>query len=89
MVTPPPSPELGEMGGIVMARLRARGPTGESPDPVGMELMMELIQALISAFKQKQIIITREEIRQDKTLLIPIWEMFLLQQHKKTWHCTI
>lgn len=48
MVTPPASPELGEMGGIVMARLSARGPPGDSPDPVGMEPMMERIQELIS-----------------------------------------
>lgn len=47
------SPELGEMGGIVMARLRGRGPRGESADPVaGMELRMDWIQELISAFKQ-------------------------------------
>lgn len=52
MVTPPPSPELGEMGGIVMARLSARGPPGESPDPVGMELRMERIQELISALRE-------------------------------------
>lgn len=40
MVTPAASAELGEMGGIVMARLRALGPPGErSPDPpAGMEL---------------------------------------------------
>lgn len=36
---------------MVMARLSARGPTGESAAPVGMELMMERIQELISAFK--------------------------------------
>lgn len=48
MVTPPASPELGEMGGMVMARLSARGPPGDSPDPVGMEPMMERIQELIS-----------------------------------------
>ncbi|TNN72492.1 hypothetical protein EYF80_017268 [Liparis tanakae] len=53
MVTPPASPALGEMGGIVMARLRARGPTGESADPAGMEPMMERIQELISAFKRQ------------------------------------
>lgn len=48
MVTPPASPELGEMGGIVMARLSARGPPGESSDAVGMEPRMERIQELIS-----------------------------------------
>lgn len=48
MVTPPASPELGEMGGIVMARLSARGPPGESPAVVGMEPRMERIQELIS-----------------------------------------
>lgn len=52
MVTLPASPELGEMGGIVMARLRARGPPGESCDPVGMEPRMERIQELISDFKR-------------------------------------
>lgn len=51
MVTPPASPELGEMGGIVMARLRGRGAPGESPDPFGMELRMDWIQELISAFQ--------------------------------------
>lgn len=54
MVTPPASPELGEMGGIVMARLRAQGPPGESDDPVGMELRMDWIQELISNFRQKK-----------------------------------
>lgn len=38
MVTP--SPELGEMGGIVMARL-SRGAPGESPDADGMEPVMD------------------------------------------------
>ena len=27
--------------------------------------------------------------RDDRSLLIPIWDIFVLQQHKKTWHCTI
>lgn len=49
MVTPPPSAELGEMGGMVMARLSARGPPGESPGPDGTEPRMERIQELISA----------------------------------------
>lgn len=53
MVTPPASPELGEMGGIVMARLSARGPPGDS-SPVGMELRMERIQELISAFRESK-----------------------------------
>ena len=35
-----------------MARLRARGPPGESCAPAGMELRMERIQELISAFKE-------------------------------------
>lgn len=56
MVTPPASPELGEMGGIVMARLRGRGPPGDSEDPDGMELRMEWIQELISAFQQTKIL---------------------------------
>lgn len=34
------SPELGEMGGMVMARL-SRGAPGESPDPDGMELTID------------------------------------------------
>lgn len=54
MVTPPASPEPGEMGGIVMARLRARGHPGESDDLVGMALVMEWIQELISNLKQKK-----------------------------------
>lgn len=57
MVTPPASPEPGEIGGIVMARLRARGPPGESDDPVGMELVMDWIQELISTLKQKNILL--------------------------------
>ncbi len=52
MVTPPTSPELGEMGGMVMARLSARGPPGESADPAGMDPRMERIQELISALKE-------------------------------------
>lgn len=54
MVTPAVSTEpgeTGEMGGMVMARLRTRGLPGESPDPDGMELRMERIQELISALK--------------------------------------
>lgn len=54
MVTPPASPELGEMGGMVMARLRARGPPGDSADPAGMEPRMERIQELISFFREIQ-----------------------------------
>lgn len=34
-----------------MARLRGRGAPGESPDPFGMELRMDWIQELISAFQ--------------------------------------
>lgn len=49
MVTPPASAELGEMGGMVMARLSARGPPGESPPPDGREPRIERIQELISA----------------------------------------
>lgn len=49
MVTPPPSAELGEMGGMVMARLSARGPPGESPGPDGTEPRMDRIQEPISA----------------------------------------
>lgn len=53
MVTPPASPEPGEMGGIVMARLSARGPPGESPGPAGMAQRMERIQEPISALRGK------------------------------------
>lgn len=55
MVTPPPSAELGEMGGMVMARLSALGPPGESPGPDGTEPRMERIQALISAWGVKKV----------------------------------
>lgn len=53
MVTAPASPEPGEMGGMVMARLRARWPPGESPAPEGMEARMEVIQEVISAWTHK------------------------------------
>lgn len=54
MVTPPPSAELGEMGGMVMARLSARGPPGESPGTDGTEPRMERIQAPISAWGEEK-----------------------------------
>lgn len=50
MVTALASPEPGEMGGMVMARLRPRGPPGDSPEPDGMEARMEVIQEVISAW---------------------------------------
>lgn len=53
MVTAPASPEPGEMGGMVMARLRPRGPPGDSPEPDGMEARMEVIQEVISAWTHK------------------------------------
>lgn len=52
-VTAPASPDPGEMGGIVIARLRTLGPQGESPAAGGIELWMERIQELISAFENK------------------------------------
>ena len=66
MVTPPVSPDPGEMGGMVMARLRARGPPGESPAPVGMEPRMERIQELISAFRQKKKVFDYSSFRQSQ-----------------------
>lgn len=51
-VTLPVSPVLGEMGGIVIARLSARGAPGESWDRVVMKRRMDWIQEFISALKQ-------------------------------------
>ena len=53
IVTAPASPDPGEMGGIVIARLRTLGPHGESSAAAGMEVWMERIHELISAFGYK------------------------------------
>lgn len=54
MVTPPPSPELGDIGGMVIARLRPRVPPGErSVD--GRDNWIARIHELISAWKRERL----------------------------------
>lgn len=78
MVTPPPSAELGEMGGMVMARLSARGPPGESPAPDGTDPIMERIQELISDWSVK-----KTELQQT---LLDISFLILFLQSKSMSH---
>lgn len=53
MVTPPASPELGDIGGMVIARLRPRVPPGER-SPGNRDDWIDRIHKLISAWGRKQ-----------------------------------